>query len=132
VGRQVVDRGEVVDVVDLALELLDVVGGDAELLRRQVAEHRAGALLGHAPVAEQVGDLAFALRPQQEIHRRAAALQQSLDEALADEAGGSGDEILHGFSSLMARADVAAILVRTLGGTTSSFTPSVAKTGSRG
>ena len=102
VGREVVDRGEVVQVIDLPLQLLDVVGRDAELLRREVAEDRTGARLRDAPVGEQVVDLAFALGSQQKVHRRSTALQQRLDESFADEAGGAGDEILHASSWLCA------------------------------
>ena len=58
VGREVVDGGEVVDVVDVALELLQVVGRDAQLPGGEVAVHRhgagAGALVLDAPVGVEV------------------------------------------------------------------------------
>ena len=97
IGREVVDGGEVIDVIDLALELLDGLGGNAELLRGQVAVHRDDALAAglFAPVLEQRGDLALAFGAQQEVDDGAAPGQQGLDETLADEARGSGDEIAH-------------------------------------
>jgi hypothetical protein len=96
VGRQVVHRGQVVDRVHRALQSLDVVAADAQLLRGEVAGHGHGARLVDAPELVQVGHLAFAAGTHQERHGGAAPGQQGLDETLADETGGTGDEIVHG------------------------------------
>ena len=95
VGAQVIHGGEVIEVVDLALEALDDVGRHAELLAGQVAVDGNRASLADAPVGEQVGQLAGALLAHQEVDRAAAPRQQLLDESLADETCGAGDEILH-------------------------------------
>ncbi|EWS64077.1 hypothetical protein Y695_02685 [Hydrogenophaga sp. T4] len=96
VRLQVVDGSKVVEVIDLALQRLDVVGAHAELLRRQVTKHRHHARGTHAPEFAQIRHLGFARRADQEMHHRSLALQQFLDEPLADETGGAGDEIMHG------------------------------------
>jgi hypothetical protein len=99
VGAQVVHGGQVVDGVDLALERLQRVGGHAQLPGRQVAGHGRGALLRGAaepPVLVQRRQLALAAFAHEEADRGAAAREQGLDEALADEAGGAGDEVVHG------------------------------------
>ena len=44
-------------------------------------------------------EFALAARPHQEVHDAALTCQQGLDETLADEAGGTGDEVMHGISS---------------------------------
>ena len=96
VGRQVVDRGQVVDVVDLALELLDVVGRHAELLRGEVAVHRDRRARCRlvAPVRRAAPATLPSLSGRSRKWTTAPrARQQGLDEPLADEAGGSGDEI---------------------------------------
>ena len=93
VGRQVVDRRQVIDMIDPALELLDVRGCDAQGLFREVAEHR-NRLTGtgvHPPIRLQAGDLAPTLLADQEMHRRILALQKSPDQAFADETGRAGD-----------------------------------------
>ena len=97
VGREVVDRRQVVDVIDLAGELLQVVGRDAEPLRRQIAVDRHDALAAArlAPVVEQRVELAVALGAQQEVDGGAASRQQRLDETPADESGRPGDEVAH-------------------------------------
>ena len=96
VSAEVVNRREVVEVVDLALQALDHVRGHAELLARQVAVDRNRTCLADAPVCQQVGELPGALLAHQEVDRAAAACQQLLDESLADEAGRAGDEVFHG------------------------------------
>jgi hypothetical protein len=48
-----------------------------------------------APVRIQVLELGLAFPPQQKVHGGAAAREQGLDQALADEARGSGDEVVH-------------------------------------
>src|SRR3569832_77480 len=59
------------------------------------SEHGHGARRADPPELAQLADLAFAFPADQEVHDRALALEQFLDETLADEAGRPGDEILH-------------------------------------
>ncbi len=96
VGRQVVDGRQVVHVVDLALQRLRVLGRHAHAPGREVAVDRDRAALADTPVRQQVGHLGLRLAPQQEVDDRATAREQRLDQTLADESGGTGDEIDHG------------------------------------
>jgi hypothetical protein len=96
VRRQVVDGRQVVDRIDPPLERLDGAAADTQLARREIATDRHGAVAADAPEVVQGIQLAFTARAQQEVHDAAAPRQQGLDESLADEAGGAGDEILHG------------------------------------
>ena len=95
VGREVVHGRQVEEMVDLPLERLDVGRAHAELLRRQVAMHGNGAGRAHAPVAAQRRHLVGTLGPDQEMNHRALALQQLLDQPLADETRCPRDEIPH-------------------------------------
>jgi len=111
VGREVVHRGQVVDVIDLALELPELVGADTEPLGGQIAIHRHHARLRaaafFAPVGEQLRQLGFAFAPEQEVDDGTAPREQGLDESPADEAGRSGDEVAHAKSLLWRRAPAA-------------------------
>ena len=82
-------------MINLTLERLDAVCGYAELLGGQVAKHRHHAGRAYAPVLPQIGYLAFAFLADQNVHHRAFALKQFFNKTLANEAGGTGDEILH-------------------------------------
>ena len=57
VGSEVVDRGEVEEVLDLAVELLDVLGRDAEPLLREVTDDRDDAAVVVAEPVAQVVEL---------------------------------------------------------------------------
>ena len=93
---QVVDGGQVEEVLDLALELLQVGVGDAEILLRQVADDGDDVLVGRAPFGPQRVELLQRPLAHQNVDRL-AALQQLADEKLPDEAGRAGDEIGHHF-----------------------------------
>ena len=98
VGTQVVHGGQVVDGVDLALQGLQRIGAHAQAAGRQVAHHWHGARLGaarQAPIGVQRIDLGRVAH--QEVHGAALARQQRLDQSLADESRGPGDEIAHRF-----------------------------------
>ncbi|MNV33782.1 hypothetical protein D3C71_1251630 [compost metagenome] len=96
VSTQVVHRCQVVEMIDLALEFFDVFARNAQLLGRQIAEHRDGAGRPHTPEATQIGHLVGALLADQEVHHAAFALQQLLDQPLANEPRCPRHEILHG------------------------------------
>ena len=112
VGRQVVHRRQVMEMVDLALELFHVLGGHAQLLGGQVAKHRNGARRAHAPIAAQFSHLVRALLAQQEVHHAALALQKFFDQTLADEPCGSCHEILHAQDSCWLCCEIAPILAQ--------------------
>ena len=95
IGSQVVHRSQVVEVIDLALELLHIVGRHAQLLGREVAKHRDGARRAHAPKVAQVGHLVRTLLADQEVDHSPLALQQLLDQPLANEPRCPRHEILH-------------------------------------
>ena len=98
VGLQVVHRSEVEEVLDLARQFLLVRLRDSEQRLGQVADDSDGALGGHVPVLEQRRDLVEAFLAHEEVDRRAATREQLLDQALADEPGGAGDEVRHRMS----------------------------------
>ncbi len=75
VGAQVINRCQVVEVVDLSLELFHLVGGYAQLLGGQVTVHRNHPGRAGAPVFAQAGHLVGAFLADKEIHHRALALQ---------------------------------------------------------
>ena len=82
-------------MINLTLERLDAVCGYAELFGREIAKHRHDARRAYAPVLPQIGYLAFAFLADQKVHHRAFALKQFFNKTLANEAGGTGDKILH-------------------------------------
>ena len=88
VGRHVVDRGEVEEVVDRLAEPVD-----AEALLREVADDRYEAIAGAQLVTQLVEPAARSL-PHQGVDRPVAS-QQLLDEMTPDEAGRAGHEIVH-------------------------------------
>jgi hypothetical protein len=85
-GAQVVERGQVEEVVDLALELLLLGLGDAEMRIFQVAHHRDGAAFVTAPEGVQRGELFRVVRAGEKIEGAIRAGEQLSDEPLADEA----------------------------------------------
>ena len=95
IGVQVINRRKVVEMGDLALELFDVFCADPELFAGQVAMHGNGPGRADAPVRSQGSHFADTFLADQEMNRGAFSLEQLLDQALADEAGGSRDEIMH-------------------------------------
>ena len=95
IGRQVVHGSEMVEMVDLALELLHILGRNAELAGCQVTKHRHRAGGAHAPVAAQFGHFTGTFLAQQEIHHAALALQEFFNQPLANKPCGTCHEILH-------------------------------------
>jgi len=95
VGLQVVHRGQVVEVVDLPLERLHILSAHAQPPGGEVAEDGHDPRRPDAPVLAQRRHFGLALAANQEVHHGALALQQFPDEPLADEAGGTGDEVMH-------------------------------------
>ena len=92
VRRHVVDRGEVEEVVDLALEPGEILIGYAEAGLGEVADDADDAVLVDAPAVTQL--LEAALRPLPHEHvDRPLPLEQQLDQVAADEPGRSGDEV---------------------------------------
>ena len=74
IGPQVIDRSQMIKMVNMALERLDAVCGYAELLDGQVAKHRHYTGRAHAPVLPQVGYFVFAFPANQIMDHRAFAL----------------------------------------------------------
>ena len=101
VGRHVVDRREVEEMVDLSAQTLDVLVGDPEPRLAEVADDADDAVLRSAPAAAQL--LEPPARPLAHEHVDGAlALEKLLDQVPADEPGRAGDEIGHSLSSLRA------------------------------
>jgi hypothetical protein len=95
VRLQVVDGGEVEEVLDLSRELLLVGLRYAAQRLAEVAEDRNRAVLADLLVFEQRRDLVPALRAYEEVNDGAPPGQQFLDEAPADESRGAGDKVGH-------------------------------------
>ena len=95
IRTQVVDRCQMVEVINLALEKLDRFSSHAQLLAGQVPKDRNGAGCRHAPVLTKSSNLAFALLANQEVDNRAFPVQKFFDKPLANEAGCTGNKILH-------------------------------------
>ena len=94
-GRfEVVDRGQMKKMLDLAGEFLDIRFGNAEILLGEVADDGDDLRVSGAPVRPQLSK--FFLRALANEHvDRFSALQQIGDEKAADESGGAGDEVGH-------------------------------------
>ena len=84
VSIQVIDCRDVLTMTDLALELLDVFGRNAQLAGRQIATNWNSAGGISAPVSTQRLDFAGAIFSDQEINRAASSLQKLFDQTFAD------------------------------------------------
>jgi len=93
-GGQIVDRGQVEQMRDLAFEAFDIFGGDTQVGLRQVADDRDQPLFVDAPGFAQRRELLERALAHQQIDRF-AALEQILDQKTADEPGSAGNEINH-------------------------------------
>src|SRR5947207_13860823 len=91
---EIVDRGQMKKMVDLAGKFFCIAFAYAEILLRQVADDRDDLLLGSAPVRTELGELFLRALANQHVDRF-SALQQIGDEKAADESGGAGDEVGH-------------------------------------
>ena len=96
VGAEVIHRCQVVEVVDLPFERLLRIGRNAEFFAGEVAMHGNRPGSTHAPELAQRGHFVVAFLADEKVHHRALALQQLFDQALANETGGAGHEIMHG------------------------------------
>ena len=94
VGAHVVDRGQVEEVIDLAVEPLQIGIGDAEAMLGEVADDPDDAVLVDAPAVAQLGEPALRALTDEDVDRP-LALEQQLDQVAADEAGCAGDEVPH-------------------------------------
>mgnify|MGYP006974892093 CR=1 FL=1 len=93
VGRRadVVDRGEVEEVRDLALEPAHVRGADAEPRTREVARNGDHLPVARTPVLAQRGELLLGALAHQHVDGLAARDEVG-DQVTADESGRAGDE----------------------------------------
>ncbi len=95
IGRDVVERREMEEVLDLSAERFRAVGRDAEVGLRNIADDRNETILAGAKAFDEILELAERF-PAHEAMDRAFAREQFLDEPPADETRRSGDEIAHG------------------------------------
>ena len=102
-GLDVVDGGQVEQVVDLLLE-----GLDAESRRGEVSGHGHDPTLGGVETGDQVVDLAARALTDQHVDR-ALALQELLDEVPADEARGASHEVVQVAAPLVPRNEAASL-----------------------
>ena len=98
VRGHVVDRREVEEVVDLALQLRDLIAA-AQVLLGEVADHRDDPVVVRAPAVQELLEAAARSLAHEDVDRP-LALEQLLDQVAADETGGTGDEVAHLTSSL--------------------------------
>src|SRR3954447_23180690 len=85
VRGHVVDRGEVEEVVDLALQLSDLIAA-AEMLLGEVADHRDDPALIGPPAASELLQPPARSLPDEDVERP-LALEQLLDQVSPYEAG---------------------------------------------
>ena len=102
VGGHVVDRREVEEVVDVAVQALEVLVGDAEPRLGEVADDADDAVLVDAPAVAQLLEAPLGALADEHVDRP-LALEQLLDQVAADEAGRAGDEVAHLGSALLFR-----------------------------
>ena len=96
IGLEIVDRREVEEVGRLFAQFLDVDRSNAEQRLGQVADHRDRPARVAAPELVEGGKrLALDLANQKIDDVGFVTIQQFPDQALADEARRTGDEILH-------------------------------------
>ncbi len=101
VGFHVVDRSQVVEVVDSALEILQVGVGDPQVRLGQVSDHGLDRAFGLTPAGDQLFEPPARALSHEHIHR-AAPLQEALDQITADKAGSTSYEVIHRTSSRLA------------------------------
>ena len=94
IGAEIVDRGEVEEVHDLAGQRLLLRRADAQFRLRQVAGDRHHALAVPAHLFGHGLELLFRTLAHQHMDR-ALALEQIADQVTADETGGTGNEVGH-------------------------------------
>ena len=93
VRGHVVDRGEVEEVVDLALEPLEVLVGDPEAAAAR-GRRRSPTMRSSSTPQRLRSSSRRPLRALADEHvDRPLALEQQLDQVAADEAGRAGDEV---------------------------------------
>src|SRR5213078_3287145 len=91
---EIVDRGQMKEVVDLAGEFFCVAFRDAEIFLRQIAYDRDDLIVSGAPVRLELRQFFLGALANENVNRF-PALQQIGDEKAADESGGAGDEVGH-------------------------------------
>ena len=98
VGGHVVDRRQVEQVLDVALEARHVLLGDPEPTLRQVADDPDQALGVRPPAVSQLLEAALGALAHEHVDG-SLPLEQELHQVATDEAGRSGDEVAHLLSS---------------------------------
>ena len=93
--REIVDRGQMEDVLHASLELAEVRGRHPEVWLREIADDADDLAVGRAPVLRaQLVELRQRALAHEDVDRL-AALQQVRDEEATDEPGRAGDEVRH-------------------------------------
>ena len=111
IGAQVIDGGEMEEVVDLAHQIVLVALADTEQLLGQVPGDRHQTALFHAQPPAHGVQLVFRTGPHQCEHPGTFALEQTRHQEAANETGRAGNEVVHAktplLSSLVATAEPA-------------------------
>jgi hypothetical protein len=95
---EIVDRREMEEVIDAALERVAVGFREAKHRLRQIADHGNGTTGVATPPRLQLANaLGRALLAHQKVDDSVTMREQLLDEPAANEARGAGDEIGHVF-----------------------------------
>ena len=92
---KIVDRSQMVKMIYFALQCFDLLCRDTQLFTCQVTKHGNHTRRTGPPKLAQSLDFGLTLFSDQEVNHRAFALQQFLDQALANEPGCPCNEILH-------------------------------------
>ena len=93
--RQVVDRREMEEMLDPALELGSIRVRNAEMLLREISDHRNDLAPGRAGFFLERCELLLRALAHEHVDR-VAALHEVRGQVPANEAGGAGDEVSHG------------------------------------
>ena len=95
IGLEIVDRRQMEEVRGLLAKLLAVCSTDAEQFLCQVTDHRDGAAAVATPILVDGFQRILLDLADQEVDHAAVALEQLLDQPLADKTGRTGNEVLH-------------------------------------
>ena len=93
---EVVDRGQMEHMLDLALELAQVGVGDAQIFLAEITDDGNDLLVGRTPFVAKRIELADRCLADKHVDGL-SALQQIANQKLPDETGRTGDEVGHAF-----------------------------------
>ena len=98
IGVEIVDRGQMEEMIDLALELLDVIARKAQSRLGNIAFQRNRALRARIPKCAQATEPFGRGIAHQKIDHGIGTRYNAAHQSLADKAAGARDEVNHRLS----------------------------------